>query len=322
MRALIFFFVLLGISTTMNAAVKIEKTEYGGWPNCYRISNGDVELVVTTDVGPRVMRYSFIKGKNVFVEYKDQLGKSGEDKWMARGGHRLWAAPESIPDTYALDNSPIKATVHGSSITLTEPAEKETGLVKEMTIELADSGSDVKVTHRIENTRSTPRRLSVWALTQMATGGMAISAIPPRGSHDEILLPTNPLTMWAYTDFSDKRWTFTTNFIVLRNDPNVKAAQKTGLYNSKTFAAYLNDGTLFVKRADAPGKPEDYPDFGCSFEMFTNNEFLEMETLGPLVTLDQGKSATHVERWTLHKDIHIDSASNNEELNRVLNPVK
>lgn len=305
----------------MNAAVKIEKTEYAGWPNCYRIGNGEVELIVTTDVGPRVMRYAFANDENVFVEFKDQLGKSGESKWVARGGHRLWAAPETIPDTYALDNSPIKATVQDGVITLTQPVEKETGLIKEMTIELEGSGSGVKVTHRIENTRSAPRRLSVWALTQMATGGMAIAAIPPRGSHDEVLLPTNPLTMWAYTDFSDKRWAFTTKYIALKNDVNVKAPQKTGLFNSKVFAAYLNGGTLFIKRADAPGKPEDYPDFGCSFETFTNNEFLEMETLGPLVTLDQGKSATHIERWSLHKNISI-PAFNDQELDQALNPFK
>jgi hypothetical protein len=296
----------------MSAAVKIEKTEYAGWPNCYRISNGEVELIVTTDVGPRVIHFGFPGAKNVFVEYKEQLGKSGESTWQARGGHRLWAAPESMPDTYALDNSPVKATVNGSIITLLQPIEKETGLQKEMTIELAPSGTHVKLTHRIENTRAATRRLAAWALTQMATGGMAIVAIPPRGTHEEVLLPTNPLTMWAYTDFSDKRWTFTKKYITLKNDPNNKEAQKTGLYNASTVSAYLNDGTLFVKRAEAPGKPEDYPDFGCSSETFTNNEFLEMETLGPLLDLAQGKSVTHVENWSLHKDIKLNRISDQD----------
>ena len=297
---------LLAMSTfTMSAAVKIEKTEYGGWPNCYRISNGEVELIVTSDVGPRVMHYGFIGGRNMFKEYKEQLGHSGESKWMARGGHRMWVAPEAIPDSYALDNSPVKATIHGDSISLLEPVEKETGLQKEMTVELASTGTAVKVTHRIENTRDKSRRLSVWALTQMAQGGMAIAAFPPRGTHDEILLPTNPLTMWAYTDFSDKRWAFAKKYIVLKNDPNIASSQKTGLYNAKTVAGYLLGDTLFIKRADAPGKPEDYPDFGCSFETYTDNEFLEMETLGPLVDLAHDKSVTHVEHWSLKKNAHL-----------------
>lgn len=296
--------------------MKIEKTEYAGWPNCYRISNGDVELVITADVGPRVIRYSFTDGANVFVEFDEQLGQSGEKKWMARGGHRLWAAPELIPETYALDNSPVQVTVNSSGISLLQPVEAETGLQKEMTIELGACGSDVKVTHRIENTRSTPRRLAVWALTQMAPGGTAIAAFPPRGSHDEVLLPTNPLTMWAYTNFSDPRWKFTKKYLTLKNDPNNKEPQKAGLFNPNTLGAYLNGGTLFVKRSQAPGKSEDYPDFGCSFETFTNHSFLELETLAPLGNVKQGESATHVERWSLHGNVKLDSI-NDSELDRL-----
>jgi hypothetical protein len=40
----------------------IENVSYGGWPNCLRIANDEVELIVTTDVGPRVIRYGFIGG--------------------------------------------------------------------------------------------------------------------------------------------------------------------------------------------------------------------------------------------------------------------
>ena len=34
----------------------MERTSYGGWPNCYRLSNGLIDLVVTADVGPRIIR--------------------------------------------------------------------------------------------------------------------------------------------------------------------------------------------------------------------------------------------------------------------------
>ena len=74
--------------------VLIQKTDYAGWANCYRVSNGDVELVLTSDIGPRVMRFGFVGGQNLFKEFAESLGSSGESKWVARGGHRLWAAPE------------------------------------------------------------------------------------------------------------------------------------------------------------------------------------------------------------------------------------
>ncbi len=300
----------------MNSSVKIEKTEYGGWPNCYRICNGEVELIVTTDVGPRIMRYGFVGGKNLFVEFPDQMGTSGETEWVSRGGHRLWVAPETVPDTYALDNSPVQATVHGNSIVLLETVEKETGLQKEITVELAASGSQVMVNHRIENKGSNSRTLAPWSLTQMAPGGTAILAIPPRGSHDEILLPTNPVTMWAYTDFSDKRWTFTKKYLLLRNDPQNEDPQKAGLFNANPMGAYLHENVLFVKRSQAPGTPLQYPDYGCSIETFTNDEFLELETLGALVDLQSGNSVQHVENWSLHQSIQLD-AVRDESLDRI-----
>jgi hypothetical protein len=50
---------------TAASAVKVEKTSYQGWQNCYRVTNGEVELIVTGDIGPRVMRYGFVGGRNL-----------------------------------------------------------------------------------------------------------------------------------------------------------------------------------------------------------------------------------------------------------------
>jgi hypothetical protein len=55
----------LPISVVFGMPVHIEKVSWGGWPNCYKISNGEVELIVTSDVGPRIMRYGFVGGQNL-----------------------------------------------------------------------------------------------------------------------------------------------------------------------------------------------------------------------------------------------------------------
>lgn len=297
---------------------KIEKASYGGWSNCYRMTNGKVELIVTTDVGPRVIRYGFVDGQNVFIEVAGQMGGGGESHWVARGGHRLWVAPETIPDTYALDNNPVKATVTDDRISLLQSVEPETGLQKEMILEFTPTG-DVKVTHRIQNTGDLTRRMAPWVLSQMAAGGIAIATFPPRGGHSEQLQPTNPLVMWAYTDFSDPRWLLTKHYLVLKQDPRIGAPQKAGFFNEHTRAAYLRGTDLFVKRYTAnPLVP--YPDFNCSFEVFTNNEFLELETLGPIVDLLSGFSATHIEHWSLHRDVHLEDLNENE-LHRTILPI-
>jgi hypothetical protein len=312
--------VALTFAMSASAAVKIEKTSWKGWPNCYRISNGQVELIVTTDVGPRVMRYGFVGGQNLFKEFTEQLGKSGEKEWMARGGHRIWIAPEDVKDTYALDNSPIKAVVSGDAVTLVQPVEPETGLEKQIMVRLQPTGSRVEVIHKIRNTRNSVREFASWALTMMAQGGHGVTGFPPRGTHPEQLAPTNPLVMWAFTDLSDPRWSFTKKYMVLRQDPkNTGQPQKLGTFNPQTWGAYVLNGEVFIKRYKAdPSKA--YPDFNSSYETFTNQDMLELETLGPLQNVQSGQTVEHTENWSLHRGVKISSWTD-AEIDRALLPL-
>ena len=307
------------LAMNMQAAVKVEKTEYKGWPNCYRVSNGEIELVVTGDVGPRVIRFGFVGGQNLFKEYPEQLGKSGEEKFQLRGGDRVWKAPEDPFATWAPDNVPVETRPTATGLIAREPVEPLTKLQKEIEVSMAPAGTTVTVHHRIANRSLFPLEFAPWALTMMAQGGMAVTGFPPRGRHPINLEATNPLVMWAYTDLSDPRWKFTKKYLMLRQDPNNSEAQKLGLFNPDTWAVYLLHGEAFVKRAAAdPAKT--YTDFGCSFETFTNNEFLEMETLGPITKVPPGRTVEHTERWGLFRNVQP-AALTDEELTRALAPL-
>ncbi len=300
--------------------MKIEKIEYGGWPNCWRVSNGVVDAVVTSDIGPRVMRYGFAGGQNFFKEFADQMGKSGEPEWQLRGGHRIWMAPEDPTMTYAPDNGPVHVEPMADGLVCTEPVEPLTGLEKQIALRMAETGTAVEVTHRIRNAASAPRRLAPWALSMMAPGGHGIHGFPPRGTHPEMLAPSNPLVMWAFTHLADPRWRFLDRYLVLRQDPANGVPQKLGSFHPHTWGAYMLNGELFVKRYEAAGEPSHYPDMGCSFEMFTSADFLELETLGPLVTLAPGESVTHVERWSLHRGVAV-GRWDDAELDRSVGPL-
>jgi hypothetical protein len=302
-----------------SAAVKVEKIEYKGWPNCYRVTNGDVELIVTADVGPRVIRFGFLGGQNLFKEYPEQLGKKDEPQFQLRGGHRVWKAPEDPVATWAPDNVPVHIEILADGLTATEPVEPLTGLQKEISVHMAASGAKVTVVHRIANKSLFPLEFAPWALTMMAQGGMAVTGFPPRGRHPVNLEATNPLVMWAYTDLSDPRWKFTKKYMSLRQDPNNSEAQKLGLFNPSTWAAYLLNGEVFVKATTA-NPAATYTDFGCSFETFTNNEFLEIETLGPMTKVIPGKSVEHVEHWSLHRGVTLGEFSD-AEIDRKLLPL-
>ncbi|MGO9262147.1 MAG: hypothetical protein ACLQU1_38475 [Bryobacteraceae bacterium] len=303
----------------LGAAVKVEKTAWQGWPNCYRIANGEVELIVTGDVGPRIMRYGFAGGQNVFKEFAEQLGKSGEGTFQLRGGHRLWKAPEDAVGSWAPDNVPVEVHITPQGVVAREPVEPLTGLQKEIEVALAPEGSAVTVTHRLYNRGIFPLEFSAWAMSMMAPGGQAITGFPPRGKHPDVLPPTNPLVMWAYSDLSDKRWTFTKKYMGLRQDPANPEPTKLGLFNPRTWVAYLLRGEMFLKQAQAdPAK--QYPDFGCSFETFTNGDFLEMETLSPLTKVPPAGSVSHVEHWNLYRNMKLE-AFTDTDLDRLLLPL-
>ena len=310
--------LLVACSIMAQAAVKVEKTAYKGWANCYRVTNGEVELVVTADVGPRIIRFGFVGGQNLFKEYPDQLGKTGEAQFQLRGGHRVWKAPEDPVATWAPDNVPVQIETTADGLVAREPVEPLTKLQKEIAIHLAPSGTQVTVIHRIANRSLFPLEFSVWAMSMMAQGGLAITGFPPRGHHPADLAATNPLVMWAYTDLSDKRWKFTKKYLMLRQDPNNAEAQKIGLFNPNTWVAYVLNGEAFVKQAHADAA-RTYPDFGCAFETFTNNEFLEIETLSPLTKVLPDQSVEHVETWTLHRGVRL-SDFNDAELDRIILP--
>jgi hypothetical protein len=312
------FAFTLTLTMSATAAVRIEKTGYQGWANCYRITNGEIELIVTADVGPRIMRCAFVGGQNLFKEFPEQLGKSGERDFQLRGGHRLWVAPERLATTWAPDNAPVKIDTRGDVLEATAPVEPSTGLQKQIVVRMEASEARVEVLHRVTNTGPWTIELAPWALTMLAPGGTEVMGLPPRGKHPEVLLPTNPLVMWAYTDLSDKRWRFTKKYLILRQDPKVAAPQKLGLFNPRTWAAYLVGSDLFVKQLTAD-PARIYPDFGCSFETFTNAEFLEMETLGPIAKLEPGQAAVHLERWSLRKGVRV-AAWSDAELDKVLLP--
>ena len=76
----------------------------------------------------------------------------------------------------------------------------------------------------------------------------------------------------------------------------------TGIFDPAGWGAYYSAGTLFVKRA-APIAGAAYPDFGCNFEIFTNPEFLELESLAPVVELHPGENTSHTEVWNLYRDV-------------------
>jgi len=299
--------------------MKIEKINYKGWENCFRLSNNKVELIVTTDIGPRIIKFGFIDEKNEFREVPEHAGLIGGNEWRSYGGHRLWHSPEDKPRTYQPDNQPVNFIELGDgSFRVSQPTELLTGIQKEIDIKISETDSSVEVKHRLINKNQWEVELAVWALSVMLPGGIAIIPLPERRSHLEDLLPSNQLVLWSYTDMSDKRWTWGTKYILLKQKQDSGCPQKIGIADKNNWAAYCNQEHLFVKLFEY-NHDKTYPDFGCSAEVFTNDFMLELETLGTLTKIKPGSSVEHVEKWFLYKNISL--PQNDDDVDKFILPL-
>ena len=314
--------------------IKIEKISYGGWDNCILMTNGTVDLIATTDVGPRIIFYGFTGKENEFFEVKDNLGKTNEPEWLPFGGHRLWIAPEEKPKTYFPDSLPIKYEIKGNTLYLKQPVESINGIEKEMEITMDNSGSHVHIAHRLTNKNKETIELAPWSITQMGTGGIAIipqeKFIPhpdsPEGKAMKVsttnYLPVRTLSLWSYTDMSDRRFTFTQNYILINQDVTAASPTKIGMSNKEGWAGYVRKNHLFIKLC--PFKEGIYPDKGSSFESFTNQDMLELETMSPLVNLKSDQSVEHTEDWYLFDGVKIEhnDTSIDKEILTKINTIK
>ncbi|MEO8027974.1 MAG: DUF4105 domain-containing protein [Bryobacteraceae bacterium] len=289
-----------------------ERVSFEHWDNCWRLTNGIVDLMIPEGFGPRIMRFGFCGSQNVLKTFDPP-----EPGMRVRGGHRMWLAPEVAAFTWVNDSVPVQIAFHEHGLHVTGAIEPESSMQKEMIISLAASGGGVRILHRATNRGDKPVQIAPWSLSQMAAGGCAVSEFPPRGEHPRDLLPTGSLVMWAYTDFSDPKWSLLRKYWILRQDAGHPAPQKAGLFLDEPWGAYLLGDELFIKRSNAtPGV--EYPDMGCSFEAFVNGAMLELETLGSLRTVAPGESAEHEERWSLHRQIEMTAWTDSEIDARIL----
>jgi len=290
-------------------ALTYSEVKYKNFGRCLKIENELAEVFVTLDLGPRVIRYALRGGHNFFFEDRARTVKHDEKamsdfygrgaSWFIYGGHRIWVSPESLPRCYYPDNKPIEYTVDGTEFTFTPAPQVENGLQMQLVVSMEETSTRVTVKNRVTNIAPETQEFSVWALSVLAPGGVEFV---PMNTNDTGLLGNRTMALWPYTNMADKRVAWGKEYIMLRQSRRAKCAFKVGMDNRRGFAAYVLHGAMFVKRLPyAEGAA--YPDGGMNFETYTNDKFLEMESLSPLTKVANGEMREHVEKWEIIPDI-------------------
>lgn len=298
--------------------IEVKETTYGNWGKCIRISNGNIELFATVDIGPRIIRYGKTGGVNVmFEDVNDAINKNDESDifaktfgaekgvWHIRGGHRLWVGPEYFPRTYYPDNEPVSYKITESGVVLTPPLQVWNNLQYEIEISMENDGS-VNIKHNITNEAPFSSEFAPWALSVLAKDGFEVF---PQPTKDTGFLSNRQMALWPYTRLTDERVYWGDKYITLKQDRNATVPFKVGINCDYGWAAYFLEGDMFVKYFDYDAD-KTYPDGGMNFETYTSNEFLEMESLGELKSVQPGETVCHKETWKYIEN--VESPGNDE----------
>jgi hypothetical protein len=228
------------------------------------------------------------------------------------GGHRLWHAPEAMPRTYIPDNGEVTITNLSNGVILEGNTEPGTGIRKRIEIQIAADKPSATLTHTLTNDGLWPVELAPWAISQFRLGGTVILPMPIGNADAAGLLHNRQFSLWPYTRINDTRLKLDDRFVLFTAEA-VLPPFKMGYFNSFGWMAYWVDGVLFRKTFDVHAG-FSHPDNNCNAEMYCNDKFVELESLGPLKRLNPGDSVNHVETW----DIFYELDSLPQEIRHVL----
>ena len=292
--------------------MKIKKIAFQGWKNCIELTNGDFRIVVTTEIGPRIVGAFLGKGENLLYLDKKLLGTSNQSVWTNYGGHRIWHAPEDSVRSYCPDSRKVVvAELRDGGVSFMAPREELTGIVKTINV-YPEGNNSFRIEHQIRNEGHWDIEAAAWGITQLMPGG---TAILPMNHGPEGLVPNRSVNFWPYAKPSDPRFVYGDEFVLVKQTAK-GAPTKIGLNSAEGWCAYVNKNVVFVKQFEYFDENE-YPDLGSSIEVYTEGGYLELETLGPLAILEPGDEVTHSEYWTAAEVEQI-PLNNDEDVIRML----
>lgn len=285
-----------------------EIKSYRNYGRVVEISNGVIKALVTVDIGPRVISFGYVDGQNILwdkrelftpmtdEEYENYYGKG--KSWEVLGGHRVWVAPETYPHTYSPDDTAVAYEVSDNTVVFAAAPETENGVAKSLIVRMDPDDANMQIDMNVTNISNSEKEYAVWGVTVCDGGG---AVIMPTNDHDSGYVPNKMVAIWRYTNMSDKRIYWGNSYITVTQDSSCDNPLKIGTDLNKGNAYYVLGDDVFCMSYSPNHKNGVYVDKGVSFETYTNNMYLEMETLGELKKVKPQETISHTEHWSLCK---------------------
>jgi len=260
-----------------------------------RIDGEGLSVTVTTAMGPRILGFAGPDGRNVLADLPDvRISLPGLPDYRLLGGHRLWNTPEVPAVTYRPDDAPVTVTEVAGGVLLAGAPDPVQGVAKSIRVTLADGALHLE--HTLRNVRDVPIETAPWAITQVPPAGEAWLPVT-MGDLNGPWLPNRALVLWPYSAVGDPRLILGDDIVRVRGVAGAAGRVKIGTQRQRGWIAWRDGGTLLlVETAQEAGT---FGDMGASLQCYSCGDFVELETLGPVVTLAPGATVAHNQRWRL-----------------------
>jgi hypothetical protein len=295
---------------TAEAAVTVQRMNYKGWDDSYRLTNGTVEVVVVPRVA-RILRYGYVGGPNLLWEGATAANGPKIGEWVNYGGDKAWPWPQDDwgtvttgkyggwPPPPDVDQQPHEAKVVGTdTVRTTSAVLKGFGLRIVREITLAPTGTKLTVVTRFEQAEGdAPLPVAPWTVTQVPhTEGetpFLVRQIPGTFLSQGIRREDAGAADWKLGEKQGNVLTVT----------HSKDSSGKAFFDGDAIGAVYGD-TLFTVRADTRLVPPAQYVPGDRAQIYQNDKgtpYAEWEFTAPLRALKKGESSSLTTVFTLRR---------------------
>lgn len=283
--------------------VSVEKVDFHGWKDAWKISNSACELIVVPQLS-RVMSFSQKGGENLLwiaPAANGQVYPQESKEWRNLGGDKIWPEPQAVwgwPPPYFFDNAPsdAEAIPGGLRIRTQKPSPRLGSVcVREFTLDAVHPR--VTVRQRFEKSQGDPIPMTLWNITQVRKPSYSLL---PLGPEDAKKL--------RYHGFNNSKleapqFQIHETILSLRNDAN---APKVGVSpnpdGSNNWVAAVYPSCLLLESRKIE-KDATYPDNQCHAELYAAppdaGSYVELELLSPVKAIKTGETLADDSIWEL-----------------------
>lgn len=184
--------------------MEIKEIGYENYGNCVEITNGVIDIVVTVDFGPRIVRFGFVESENVFYNDLDRKHSARFENFSALfgknsvfypyGGHRVWLSPAGAGHAGYPDNFSVVYSILPDSVVFTPPKQKHSDIQCGFEVVMGEDASDIMIIHTAKNYSKEAQTFGLWPITMVNGGGVVI--LPQNRDNSGGLEPNRLLSLW------------------------------------------------------------------------------------------------------------------------------